>query len=101
MEQSGQLMSDIIRFFTKENELPYIKKRGYVVIFIKDLQPVGKKVNLLHAQIVDKLNEISNLNYKGMKLWADQTTKLFPYGYPFAFVANQIHQYILVFIKEK
>lgn len=97
---------ELDEFFVKlkesvEKVLPYIKKRGYIVIFIKDLQPDGKRTNLLHARIVDKLNEISNLYYKGMKIWADQTTKLFPYGYPFAFVANQIHQYILVFRKEK
>ncbi|MBD5475476.1 MAG: RNA methyltransferase [Lachnospiraceae bacterium] len=84
-----------------ERVMPYMKKRGHVVIFIKDLQPDGKNTNLLHAEIVDKLNEIQNLNYKGMKIWADQTAKLFPYGYPFSFVANQIHQYILVFRKEK
>lgn len=84
-----------------EKILPYMKKKGHVVIFIKDLQPHGKNTNLLHARIVDKLNEIQNLNYKGMKIWADQTAKLFPYGYPFSFVANQIHQYILVFRKEK
>jgi DNA modification methylase len=93
-------------FFEKLQEsvekiLPYVKKRGHVVIFIKDLQPNGKNVNLLHAQIIDKLNEIPNLNYKGMRIWADQTAKLFPYGYPFSFVANQIHQYILIFRKEK
>lgn len=81
--------------------LPYVKKRGHVVIFIKDIQPLKKETNLLHAKIVDKLNEINNLNYKGMKIWADQTVKLFPYGYPFSFVANQIHQYILIFRKEK
>ena len=84
-----------------ERVMPYMKKRGHVVIFIKDLQPDGKNTNLLHAKIVDKLNEIQNLNYKGMKIWADQTAKLFPYGYPFSFVANQIHQYILIFRKEK
>ncbi|MBO5145441.1 MAG: hypothetical protein J6C19_07905 [Lachnospiraceae bacterium] len=97
---------ELALFFEKlkesvEDVLPYVKKRGHVVIFIKDLQPSGKETNLLHAKIVDKLNEIPNLNYKGMKIWADQTAKLFPYGYPFSFVANQIHQYILIFRKEK
>lgn len=81
--------------------LPYVKKRGHVVIFIKDMQPNGKNTNLLHAEIINKMNEIENLNYKGLKIWVDQTAKLFPYGYPFSFVANQIHQYILVFRKEK
>ena len=84
-----------------EKVLPYVKKKGYVVIFIKDLQPNGKNTNLLHAEIVNKMNEIENLNYKGLKIWSDQTAKLFPYGYPFSFVANQIHQYILIFRKEK
>ena len=81
--------------------LPDIKKHGYIVIFIKDLQPNKKELNLLHADIIKKINEIPNLNYKGLRIWADRSAKLFPYGYPFSFVANQIHQYILVFRKEK
>lgn len=84
-----------------ELSLPYIKKRGYIVIFIKDLQPNKKETNLLHAEVIDAINQIPELYYKGMKIWADESTKLYPYGYPFCFVANQIHQYILVFRKEK
>lgn len=83
-----------------EKTLPYIKFRGYILIFIKDLQPSKKETNLLHAEVIAKLNEIPNIYYKGMKIWSDTSTKLYPYGYPFSFVANQIHQYILVFRKE-
>ena len=82
-----------------EKSLPYLKTKGYLVVFCKDMQPKKKETNLLHAQIVDALNEIPKLYYRGMKIWADQTVKLFPYGYPFDFVANQIHQYILIFRK--
>ncbi|WP_288204373.1 DNA methyltransferase [Phascolarctobacterium faecium] len=81
--------------------LARMKPEGYVVVFIKDLQPQKKETNLLHAEVVDKLNEIPKLYYKGMKIWADESAKIYPYGYPFSFVANQIHQYILVFRKEK
>lgn len=81
--------------------LSHIKVKGHVVLFIKDLQPQKKQTNLLHADIVNCLNEIPNLNYKGMKIWADSSAKPYPYGYPFSFVANQIHQYILVFRKER
>lgn len=84
-----------------ESALPYIKFRGYAVVFIKDLQPSKKEPNLLHADVVNELNRIPNLYYKGMKIWADESARLYPYGYPFSFVANQIHQYILVFRKEK
>ena len=84
-----------------EKTLPYIKFRGYIVVFIKDLQPSKKETNLLHAEVIDRINEIPNVYYKGMKIWSDESTTLYPYGYPFCFVANQIHQYILVFRKEK
>lgn len=79
----------------------YIKTEGYIVVFIKDLQPSKKELNLLHAEVIQKLNEIEKLYYKGMKIWADSSAKMYPYGYPFSFVANQIHQYILIFRKEK
>lgn len=84
-----------------EKSLPYLKSKGYLIVFCKDMQPKKKDTNLLHAQIIDALNEIPKLYYRGMKIWADQTVKLFPYGYPFDFVANQIHQYILIFRKGK
>lgn len=84
-----------------ELSIQYMKPEGYAVIFIKDLQPSKKQTNLLHAEVISKLNEIPRLYYKGMKIWADGSAKLYPYGYPFSFIANQIHQYILVFRLEK
>lgn len=81
--------------------LRYLDNKRYLVVFIKDMQPSGKELNLLHYDIINTLNKIPNLYYKGMKIWADQTAKLFPYGYPFSFVATQIHQYILIFRKEE
>lgn len=78
-----------------------LKEGRYIAIFIKDMQPDGKELNLLHYDIISKINEISNIYYHGMKIWADQTTKLFPYGYPYSYVSTQIHQYILFFRKEK
>lgn len=80
--------------------LNYLENKKYVVVFIKDMQPSGKNLNMLHYDVIRELTKIPNLYYKGMKIWADQTAKLFPYGYPFSFVATQIHQYILIFRKE-
>lgn len=78
-----------------------LKKNGYLVVFCKDFQPQGKNINLLHTEVVNKLNEINDLEYKGMRIWHDQAMSLYPFGYPFAFVMNQIHQYILIFRKVK
>ena len=77
-----------------------LKHKGHVIIFAKDFQPDGKNANLLHAEIIKKINEIENIDYIGMKIWADESINLYPYGYPYAFVPNQLHQYIMVFKKK-
>jgi hypothetical protein len=84
-----------------QKAIKYLKKGKYVIIFCKDFQPKEDKPNILHADIIHKLNEIYNLKYKGMRIWHDQAMSLYPFGYPYAFVMNQIHQYILIFRKAK
>ena len=81
------------------NSIKYLKNKGHIVIFIKDLQPKGKELNLLHADIIKELNTIDDIYYLGTKIWADQSVNLYPYGYPYSYVSNQIHQYIMIFKK--
>jgi 16S rRNA G966 N2-methylase RsmD len=95
---------EIDEFFTifkksVENSMKYLKSRGHIVVFMKDLQPSKTSTNLLHSRVIDDLASIDDLRYLGMKIWADQGVNLYPYGYPFAFVSNQIHQYIMIFRK--
>lgn len=77
-----------------------LKEKGYVLIFTKDMQPKEGNHNMLHADLVNELIDIDELEYRGYKIWYDKTLNLYPYGYPFAFVANQLHQFILVFRKK-
>ena len=77
-----------------------LKDKGYMVVFCKDFQPQPGNPNLLHADIVRELCMIDGLVYRGMRIWHDQAMSLFPFGYPYSFVMNQIHQYILIFRKE-
>lgn len=80
--------------------LQLLKNKKYLVVFIKDMQP-KEHHNMLHADVVTKLTEIPELKFKGYKIWFDKTQTLYPLGYPYAFVANQFHQYILIFRKEE
>lgn len=80
--------------------LEFLKDKGYVVVFCKDMQPTREHHFMLHCDIVRTLSEIPELSYKGYKIWYDKTQNLYPFGYPHAFVANQFHQFILVFRKE-
>lgn len=77
--------------------LAYLRPRGHLVLFTKDLQPTAEHHNMLHADIVAALRELPGLEYRGYRIWHDQSLNLYPFGYPFAFVANQQHQFILIF----
>ncbi len=78
----------------------YLRNKGYLLVFTKDFQPNDKYFGMLHSDIVNKLIEIDQLKFKGYKIWYDKTVNLYPYGYPFAYISNQLHQFILVFRKE-
>lgn len=77
-----------------------LKNKRYLILFTKDFQPKPHYDGMLHSDIVKILSNIEGLYYKGMKIWFDKSMNLFPYGYPYAYVGNQLHQYILIFRKE-
>jgi DNA modification methylase len=79
------------------NALPLLRPRGYLVLFTKDLQPTPEHHNMLHADLVTSLRELPELEFRGYRIWHDQSLNLYPFGYPYAFVANQMHQFILIF----
>lgn len=83
-----------------EKAVSLLKNKGYLLIFCKDMQPTNKRHNMLHADIVNEICKIPNINFKGYKIWYDKTINLYPYGYPFSYVSNQLHQFILIFCKE-
>lgn len=78
-----------------------LKPGGYMVVFCRDLQPSDAHDGLLHADVIRVLSEIDGVTYRGMRIWHDQAADLYPFGYPYAFVMNQMHQYVLVFRKKR
>jgi hypothetical protein len=84
-----------------ERSVSLLKQGGYCIVFCKDLQPTRTHHNMLHADVVQELSKISSLSFRGYKIWYDKTPNLYPFGYPFAFVSNQLHQFILIFRKER
>jgi DNA modification methylase len=77
--------------------LAFLKPEGYLILFTKDLQPNAEHHNMLHADIVNDLRAIPGLAFRGYRIWHDQSQNLYPFGYPFAFVSHQQHQFILIF----
>jgi DNA modification methylase len=77
--------------------LAFLKPQGHLVLFTKDLQPTAEHHNMLHADIVAELRSVPGLAFRGYRIWHDQSQNLYPFGYPFAFVSHQQHQFILIF----
>lgn len=80
--------------------LGFLRPRGYLVLFVKDLQPTRDHHNMLHADITTELLKLPQLTFRGYRIWHDMSQNLYPFGYPFSFVSNQVHQFILIFRKE-
>lgn len=76
-----------------------LRSGGHLVVFTKDLQPTAEHHNMLHADIVSRLISVPQLQFRGYRIWHDMSQNLYPFGYPYAFVANQVHQFILIFRK--
>jgi DNA modification methylase len=85
-----------------EKAVTRLKQGKYLVVFCKDMQPNSQtgELNLLHADVAKIISQIPELSFVGMKIWHDQANRLFPFGYPYKLVLNQMHQYILIFHKD-
>jgi len=84
-----------------EKAVQFLIEGGHLVVFCKDFQPTKKHHNMLHSDITLELSKIDNLTFRGYRIWFDKTLNQYPFGYPYAFVATQVHQFALIFQKDR
>lgn len=82
-----------------------IKDKKYMAIVVSDFRD-GSDFISFHSDLIYKLNKANIpgggiLKLQGTKILIQNHKSLLPYGYPFAYVENIHHQYILIFRKEK
>lgn len=82
-----------------------IKDKRYMAIVVSDFRD-GSDFISFHSDLIYKLNRAKIpsggiLKLQGTKILIQNHKSLLPYGYPFAYVENIHHQYILIFRKEK
>jgi len=71
-----------------------LKPKKYMAIIVSDFRDKSKYV-MFHADLARSL-ETYGLELKGIKVLYQRHKRIFPYGYPFAYVPNIHHQYILI-----
>jgi DNA modification methylase len=76
-----------------------LKPQKYIAIVVGDFREKGR-YHMFHADLANKLEEF-NLILKGITILYQRHKRVFPYGYPAAYVPNLHHQYILILKNEK
>lgn len=76
----------------------------YMALVVSDFRDKSDFISF-HADLISRMNkhDITGggyLNLQGIKILLQNHKSLLPYGYPFAYVENIHHQYILIFKKE-
>lgn len=71
-----------------------LKPKKYMAIIVSDFRDKSKYV-MFHADLAQSL-QMYGLELKGISILYQRHKRIFPYGYPFAYVPNIHHQYILI-----
>ena len=82
-----------------------LKYGKYMAIVVSDFRDKSDYISF-HSDIIHGLNKSlipdgGILKLQGTKILLQNHKSLLPYGYPFAYVENIHHQYVLIFKKEK
>jgi len=75
-----------------------LKPGGYMCVVVSDFRHKSQFV-AFHADLIERLTNrtlAKHFELKGIKILLQNAKRLFPYGYPFAYVENIHHQYILI-----
>jgi hypothetical protein len=79
--------------------LRVLAPRGYMAVIVRNAYQNGRYIytNVALAEAAESVGFV----LKGEKIWYQAGTRLRPYGYPFAYVPNIAHQYIVILQKPK
>jgi len=76
-----------------------LKSDKYMIFIVRDSYQDGEYI-MTHADLTNVVRECGFKN-KGDIIWYQAGTRLRPYGYPYAYVPNIVHQHIVVLYKPK
>lgn len=82
-----------------------LRPKKYMCLVVSDFRNKSEFISF-HSDLIQALNRRTTtdnyrLTLQGVKVLLQNHKTLLPYGYPFAYVENIHHQYILIFRKDK
>ncbi|MBC8460428.1 MAG: site-specific DNA-methyltransferase [Deltaproteobacteria bacterium] len=76
-----------------------LKSKKYMAVILRNAYQDSRYI-LTNADLTDRAQKVGFV-LKGEKIWYQAGTRLRPYGYPYAYVPNITHQFIMIFRKGK
>jgi DNA modification methylase len=94
-----QFLKELAGIF--DQSLRTLALKRYLAIVVSDFRHEGVFVPF-HADLISALQDLGERRavLKGITVLAQNHKRLYPYGYPYAYVPNMHHQYVLIFRKE-
>lgn len=92
IEEYGEFIIRLTDFFEKCSRI--LKPRKYLCVIVGDIRD-GSTYHMLHSDLTRGL-EREFYCLKGITILYQKFKRIFPYGYPYAYVPNIHHQYILI-----
>lgn len=82
-----------------------LRPKKYMCLVVSDFRNQSEYISF-HSDLIQRLNNRTingnmGLHLQGTKILLQNHKSLLPYGYPFAYVENIHHQYVLIFRKDK
>lgn len=75
-----------------------VRLGGHAVIIVGDFRHKSK-YHMFHADLANRMEIAGVWALKGIKIMYQKHKRVFPYGYPYAYVPNLHHQYALILQK--
>jgi len=72
-----------------------LKPKKYMCIVVSDFRHKDQ-FYLFHSDLAHKIEASGKFKLKGMTVLYQRHKKIFPYGYPYSYVPNMHHQYIII-----
>lgn len=98
-----EFLSELKNIFIKSALV--LKENKYMCIIVSDFRNQSEFISF-HSDIINLMNKVRLddkhiLMLQGVKILLQNHKSLLPYGYPFSYVENIHHQYILIFRKQE
>jgi len=101
IDEYSLFLNELSKIFLNCYDL--LKAGKYMCIIVSDFRHKSEFYSF-HSDIMYKLTDKKlkkRFHLKGIKVLIQNAKKLFPYGYPFSYVENIHHQYVLILQKPK